>query len=80
LGEVLGVFGSDPTDYQRRTKEKGTATAGVDAERVEKLIEERKTARKSKDFKRADEIRAELDSLGIELKDRPDGTTEWKMK
>jgi cysteinyl-tRNA synthetase len=80
LGEVLGVFGSDPTDYQRRTKEKGTATAGVDADRVEKLIEERKTARKSKDFKRADEIRAKLDSLGVELKDRPDGATEWKMK
>jgi len=80
LGEVLGVFGSDPNDYQRRTKERGASTAGVNAEKVEKLISERKEARNSKNFKRADEIRQELTEMGVELKDRPDGTTEWKMK
>jgi len=35
-------------------------------------------AKKRKDFKRADEIRAELNSLGITIEDRPDGTSRWK--
>ena len=80
LDEVLGIFGSDPADYLSRMKEKGAAGAGVDAAKVEALIAERKSVRKSKDFKRADEIRYELGQLGVELKDNPDGTTTWKMK
>jgi cysteinyl-tRNA synthetase len=80
LDEVLGVCGSDPADYLSRMKEKGAAGAGVDAAKVEGLLEERKDARKNKDFKRADEIRDELTALGVELKDNPDGTTTWKMK
>ncbi len=80
LDEVLGVFGSNPVDYQRRMKERGAKGAGVDAARVEKLIEDRKRAREAKNFLRADEIRDELNSLGVELKDRPNGTTTWKMK
>jgi cysteinyl-tRNA synthetase len=80
VGEVLGVFGSDPADYARRTNEMGATTAGVDAAKIEALIDERKQARVAKDFKRADEVRDELAAMGVELKDRPDGTTEWKMK
>jgi len=80
LDEVLGIFGSDPTDYLERMKEKGATGAGVDADKVEALIAERKDVRKNKNFKRADEIRDELANLGVELKDNPDGTTTWKMK
>ena len=45
---------------------------------IEKVIAERNDARGRKDFKRADEIRAELASLGITIEDRPDGTSRWK--
>ena len=38
-----------------------------------KLVNERQEARKSKDFKRADEIRDELAERGITLKDTPQG-------
>lgn len=44
---------------------------------VEKLIEKRNLARKSKDFKTSDDIRDELLKKGIVLEDTPQGTI-WK--
>jgi cysteinyl-tRNA synthetase len=49
-----------------------------DAE-VEKLVQERTQAKKSKDFKRSDEIRAQLTTAGIILEDTKDGA-RWKRK
>jgi cysteinyl-tRNA synthetase len=48
-------------------------------EEVERLIEERKSARKAKDFARADEIRQELLTKGILLEDTREGV-KWKYK
>jgi cysteinyl-tRNA synthetase len=48
------------------------------SERIEAKIAERAEAKKQKDFKRADAIRAELASLGVTLEDKPDGTSRWK--
>ena len=45
--------------------------------KVEELISERQAARKAKDFKRADEIRDELTSMGIILEDTREGV-KWK--
>jgi len=49
-------------------------SANVADDDIIKLIEERKEARKSKDFSRADEIRKELLRKGIMLEDTRDGT------
>ena len=46
-------------------------------EDIEALIEERQAARKAKDFAHADEIRAMLLDMGIELKDTREGV-KWK--
>ena len=46
---------------------------------IQKLIEERKAARASKDFARADQIRDDLLARGIELLDTPQGT-RWNRK
>jgi cysteinyl-tRNA synthetase len=46
---------------------------------IERLIEERRTARASRQFARADEIRRDLDQRGIVLEDSPTGT-RWKRK
>ncbi len=46
---------------------------------IEGLIEERNGAKKSRNFKRADEIRAELQDKGIILEDTKDGV-RWKRK
>jgi len=44
---------------------------------VEKMIQEREIARKSKDFKKADEIREQLKGMGIFIDDTSSGTI-WK--
>jgi Cysteinyl-tRNA synthetase len=46
-------------------------------EEVEALIEERRQARKAKDFARADAIRAQLLEMGIILEDTREGV-KWK--
>ena len=45
---------------------------------IQKRIDDRISARKSKDFTEADRIRKELLEAGIVLEDRPDGTTDWR--
>ena len=51
----------------------------IDEEKeIQRKVDERNEARRRKDFKRADEIRAELASFGITIEDRPDGTSRWK--
>jgi len=79
-GEVLGIFGSEPAAYRDRTHARVQAKSGVDTAEVERLIAERADARKSKDFARADAIRDELAEMGVEFKDKPDGTTEWRLR
>jgi cysteinyl-tRNA synthetase len=53
------------------------ASAMTETEIAAKLVE-RNDARRRKDFKKADEIRTALASLGITIEDRPDGTSRWK--
>jgi cysteinyl-tRNA synthetase len=50
---------------------------GVD---IDALIAARNAARASKNWAEADRIRAELDAMGIILKDNKDGTTSWEAK
>ena len=45
--------------------------------KIDALVAERDVARAAKDWKRADELRAELRALGIELVDSPQGT-RWR--
>ncbi len=51
----------------------------LSAEAIDKLVEERTKARKSKDFARADAIRKELAEKGILLEDSADGA-RWRRK
>ena len=57
----------------------GPRRADVDEERVTRLIQERAEARRRRDFRRADEIRAEIEGLGAILEDKPTGTA-WRWK
>ncbi len=46
---------------------------------IESLIKQRNEARSNKDWAKADEVRLQLDQMGIQLEDTPDGTI-WKKK
>jgi cysteinyl-tRNA synthetase len=49
-------------------------------DKILSLVEERKLARSTKNFKRSDEIRNMLLEAGVEIKDNPDGSTTWSYK
>ena len=55
----------------------GISSEGSPGEDIRALIERRKAAKAVRDFATADRIRDELRSQGIELIDRPGGSTEW---
>ena len=79
LGNVLGVFISEPSAYLERIKTRKLAGQEISTAEIENLIVERGAARKSKDFKRSDEIRDYLLSRNIQLLDGAQGTT-WKVR
>jgi cysteinyl-tRNA synthetase len=45
---------------------------------IDRLVSERDEARKNKDFAKSDQIRDQLNAMGIEIHDGPDGTT-WEV-
>ncbi len=47
---------------------------------IQALIDARTAARKSRDFKRADQLRADLEARGYEVKDNRDGTTVYQLR
>jgi cysteinyl-tRNA synthetase len=70
--------------YESRGQDVGLAhgrvedSLGYSDAAIAKLIDERGAARRSKNFKRSDEIRAELAAAGVILEDKPDGATTWR--
>jgi len=48
-------------------------------EEILKLADEREEARKNKNFQKSDELRKEINSLGYEVKDTPEGQKISKL-
>ena len=80
LVKMFGMFGLEPTVYMADRQKIASATKGVDTSKIESLIAERASARKGRDFAKADAAKKALLDMGVELRDKPDGTTEWKLK
>jgi cysteinyl-tRNA synthetase len=75
LGLRLGDLEASEVD-QRRTPED---LAPQEVAAIERLIAERTQARKERNWSRADEIRNELDALGVQVTDTPAGPT-WQLR
>lgn len=70
-GNMLGILQQDPASWFRGAED-------IDEKGIDALISSRAKAKKAKDFKVADEIRDQLTAMGIEIQDRPDGTSGWR--
>jgi cysteinyl-tRNA synthetase len=71
-GQLLGLLQQAPEAWFRRGDE------AIDEARIEDLLEQRRAARASRDFARADAIRDELAALGIAIEDGAQGT-RWSI-
>ena len=95
ISTVLGIFHLKPEEWFQDVyiQEPIRLTDSVEAEvikaqegeipldsiEIENMIEERNTARREKNWKRADELRDKLHQMGIILEDTDKGT-QWKVK
>jgi len=71
-GALIGLFQQDPEDWLAGD------TEGLDDVLIDQLIGERNASRKDKNFARADEIRDQLQAMGITLEDVVGGGTRWR--
>ena len=81
LVEHAGIFGFELKDKSKTLPDDSGKTKEffLDKDEIEKLIEDRNSARKNRDFKKADGIRQKLKTFGIALEDRKEGTI-WKRE
>jgi cysteinyl-tRNA synthetase len=75
---ALGLLGQEPREFLRARRERMCAARGIRPADIDARLAERDAARKSKDFVRADALRAELRALGIEVMDTPRGA-DWRV-
>lgn len=76
LGGRLGLLQDDPERY---LKSGGGTDDGADDAAIEALVVARTAARTAGDWGRADEIRDELNALGVDLLDGS-GATSWRRR
>jgi cysteinyl-tRNA synthetase len=76
-GRILGLFRETPGEYFSGQQKRFLTAKGLPESEVSSLIAAREEARRSKDWKRADEMREKAAALGIVLEDGPQGTT-WR--
>ena len=74
-GGLLGLLQADPEAWFTDS----VGSVGPSAEEIESLVEERIAAKVNRDFQRADQIRDDLEALGVVLEDGPDGT-QWRRR
>ena len=73
----LGLATLDPADLEQR-RSAGDLTAG-ERHAIDRLVADRTQARKERDWDRADQIRAELDNLGVQVTDTSEGPV-WQLR
>ncbi|WP_461536816.1 cysteine--tRNA ligase [Spongorhabdus nitratireducens] len=73
LGDILGILQDDPAAFLK------SGGDDIDESWIESMIEQRKAAKKNRDFAEADRIREELAGKGVILEDSRAGTT-WRIE
>ncbi|GAB4433115.1 MAG: cysteine--tRNA ligase [bacterium] len=74
ITKVLGILQETPEEFFEKALQMLLNEKSLTKGDIENLVEERRNARLTKDYAKADEIRKKLGELGIELEDTPQGT------
>lgn len=77
--DVLGIFRKDPDEFIDSVKLKYLNKLNLSESEILDKIHERNVAKLEKNYEKSDNIRAELVSNGVMLKDTPQGTV-WDIK
>jgi cysteinyl-tRNA synthetase len=72
-GALLGLL-----QQPGKWREQRLRSLEVDTSEIDRLVQARSAARAQRDFAAADAIRGQLDALGVELEDGPNGTS-WRL-
>ncbi len=78
---ALGLFEDSPADWLLRRRDRQVTRLGIDVKKIDEAIAARHAARAKKTpegFKEADQIRADLKAMRVEIMDTPAGTS-WKV-
>ena len=78
-GNILGIFTQEPENFIKELKNKYIQKLNIDEKYVLEKIEARKIAKQNKDYETSDNIRKELDEMGIVLMDGKE-KTDWGIK
>ncbi len=78
IGGLLGILTEPSAVYFAEKKSSGIEKGSIDPDLIDKMVQERSTARKDKDWARADQIRQELLDMNIIIEDSTEGTI-WKI-
>lgn len=76
-GELLGILDADPDAWFTQALQSDASALSEAA--IEGMVEERLSARRDRNFARADEIRDLLEAQGVVLEDGADGTL-WRRR
>jgi cysteinyl-tRNA synthetase len=79
LGSILGVFIQESRAFLTSLRDSRAARRQIDTGRVEALLSQRQQARREKDFQQADALREELNAMGVEVQDTPQGPV-WDVE
>jgi len=74
---VLGICDASAIPTLKELCAKAVLRLGIDEAAVNAAVDARTAAREAKEWARADELRAELTAMGVEVMDTPDGTM-WR--
>jgi len=79
MGGVLQLFQQEPMAFLTQLKQKWIGDQGITEEEIISRLTARTQARQDRDWKRADELREELQHMGIGVQDTPTGT-HWTVR
>ena len=78
IGRILGILTESPKTYFDKKRTDALKQQSLDPDVIDKMVQERTEARKSKEWEKADNIRNKLLEMNIIIEDRTDGSI-WKV-